>query len=58
MALMSPSIVLAQFSTSPTSFKLVLKLSISCSQAEVCLEKLVAFRWSCLASESSLFWFR
>ena len=57
-ALMSPSIVRAQLSTSPSSFRLELKLSIKSSQAAVCFAKLVAFRCNCFASESSRFWFR
>ena len=57
-ALISFSIDLAQLSTSPTSFRLLLKLSIRVSQEAVCLEKLLAFRCNCLASESSLFWLR
>ena len=55
---MSVSMVRAQLSTSPTSLRLELKLSISWSQAAVCLEKFVAFKCSCFASESSLFWLR
>jgi hypothetical protein len=54
----SPSMLQAQFSASPISLSAPLKLSTRFTHCCVCLAKLVALWWSCLASASSLFWFR
>lgn len=58
MLRMSFSIVRVQFSTSPNSLSALLKLSISESHCEVCLEKTIALWCNCFASASNFFWFR
>lgn len=58
IVLISPSILRAQFSASPISFKELENDSTRFSHNCVCLAKLVALCCSCFASASSFFWFK
>lgn len=58
IVLISSSMLQAQFSASPISLSAPLKLSTRLTHCCVCLAKLVALWCSCLASASSLFWFK
>lgn len=58
IVLMSPSILRAQFSASPISFRELENDSTRFSHNWVCLAKFVALCCSCFASASSFFWFK
>ncbi len=56
IVIISVSIVFAQFSTSPSSFKDWLKFSIKDIHCVVCFDNFATFDCNCFASDSNFLW--